>query len=53
MQSRRQPLVESLVSVAIGFVVALLSQLAIFPLFGIDRGYAVRRMFATWHRRSI
>lgn len=35
MQSRLQSMLEAWANVAIGYVVALLSQLAIFPLFGI------------------
>lgn len=35
MQTRRQSMAETAASVAIGYLVALLSQLAIFPLFGI------------------
>lgn len=35
MQSKRQSLIESFVNVAIGYGVALLSQILIFPLFGI------------------
>lgn len=35
-QSRKHSLCESLANVAIGYGVALASQLAIFPLFGIQ-----------------
>ena len=35
MQTRIQSMLEPWANVAIGYVVALLSQLAIFPLFGI------------------
>ena len=35
MQSKRQSLIESFVNVAIGYGVALLSQIVVFPLFGI------------------
>ena len=35
MQSKRQSLIESFVNVAIGYGVALMSQILIFPLFGI------------------
>lgn len=34
-QTRLSSLIESLMNIAIGYVVALLSQLAIFPLFGV------------------
>lgn len=35
MQLKRHSMVESIVNVAVGYLVALGSQLAIFPLFGI------------------
>ena len=35
-QSRRMSLVESLANVAIGYGIALLTQLAVFPLFGLS-----------------
>ena len=35
MQTRRHSLIESLSNVAIGYIVALISQIAIFPLFNI------------------
>ncbi|MCC2521045.1 DUF7220 family protein [Vibrio coralliilyticus] len=35
MQSKKQSLIESVINVVIGYVVALLSQLTIFPLFGV------------------
>lgn len=35
MQSRRQSLVESLANIAIGYVVALISQIVIFSMMGI------------------
>ncbi|WED23050.1 hypothetical protein L3Q72_06555 [Vibrio sp. JC009] len=35
MQTRKQSLFESVVNVVIGYLVALISQLLIFPFFGI------------------
>lgn len=35
-QSRRMSMVEAVANVAVGYSVAVLAQLAIFPLFGID-----------------
>lgn len=35
-QSRRQSLFEAVVSTGVGYVVAVLIQLAVFPLFGLD-----------------
>lgn len=36
MQSKKHSLIESFTNVLIGYVVALLSQLAVFPLFDIN-----------------
>jgi hypothetical protein len=35
MQSRRHSVAESMINIAIGYVVSLAAQCAIFPLFGI------------------
>lgn len=35
MQTKTQSLIESVTNVAIGYFVALLSQLLVFPMFGI------------------
>jgi hypothetical protein len=39
-QSRRASLIESLLNVVIGYGVALASQIAIFPIFGIRVSFA-------------
>lgn len=36
MQTKKMSLIETTVSVAIGYIVALLSQIIIFPLFNIN-----------------
>ena len=36
MQTKKMSLIETIVSVAIGYIVALLSQIAVFPLFDIE-----------------
>jgi hypothetical protein len=36
MQSRRMSLIEALSNVAIGYGVAVLAQIAVFPLFGLQ-----------------
>ena len=36
MQSKKMSLIETIVGVAIGYIVALLSQIVIFPLFDIE-----------------
>ena len=38
MQSRLMSLVESCANVAVGYVLAIATQLAVFPLFGIETG---------------
>jgi hypothetical protein len=37
-QSRTMSLVESAANVAVGYVLAIATQLAVFPLFGIETG---------------
>jgi len=36
MQSKKFSLIESCVNVSVGYLVALLSQIIIFPVFGLD-----------------
>jgi hypothetical protein len=36
MQSRRASFIEACINVCLGYAIALLSQLAIFPMFGIN-----------------
>lgn len=40
-QSRAMSLVEALANVAVGFVVAVLTQRAVFPLFGLATDWSV------------
>lgn len=35
-QTRKQSLIEQCVSTAVGYVVALLTQMTVFPLFGLE-----------------
>ncbi len=48
MQSRRQSMIETMTSVAIGYFVALASQLAIFPLFDIKVSLSDNLMIGAW-----
>ena len=48
MQTRRQSMIETAASVAIGYLVALASQLAIFPLFGIHATLSDNLMIGAW-----
>lgn len=40
MQSRAMSLVESIANIVVGFVVAVLAQMIVFPLFGIEASFA-------------
>ncbi len=48
MQSRRHSFVESVTNVAIGYGVALASQLAIFPVFEIDVPLSDNLLIGAW-----
>ena len=48
MQSCRQSMIETAVSVTIGYMVALASQIAIFPLFGIHATMEDNLMIGAW-----
>ena len=39
MQSRRMSLVESITNVVVGYVLAIATQLVVFPLFGIEAAF--------------
>ena len=40
MQSRAMSLVESIANIVVGFVVAVLAQMIVFPFFGIAASFA-------------
>ena len=48
MQSRKESLIESLMNIGIGYLVALLSQLAIFPLFEINVPLSTNLWIGAW-----
>lgn len=48
MQTRRHSLIESVTNTAIGYVVALLSQLVIFPMFGIHVSFVDNLAIGAW-----
>ena len=48
MQTKKHSLIESLTNVAIGYVVAVMSQLIIFPLFGIRVPISDNLMIGLW-----
>lgn len=39
MQSRRMSVVEAVTNVVIGYMVAVLTQLTVFPLFGLEAAF--------------
>jgi hypothetical protein len=48
MQTRLGSLIESIINILIGYGVALLSQIAIFPLFGIHVGIKTNLWIGAW-----
>ena len=48
MQTRRQSMIETVAIVAIVYLVALASQLAIFPLFGIHATMSDNLLIGAW-----
>lgn len=48
MQSRRQSMMETVASVTIGYMVALLSQLIIFPVFGLEVTLTDNLLIGAW-----
>jgi hypothetical protein len=48
MQSRIQSLIEAWANVAVGYLVALASQLALFPLFGIHIPLSSNLWIGAW-----
>ena len=48
MQTRIGSLFESAVNIVIGYFVALLSQLLVFPMFGIDVPFSANLWIGAW-----
>lgn len=48
MQTRLESLIESIINIAIGYFVALLSQMLIFPLFGIHVSLTDNLLIGAW-----
>ncbi|MFH0267196.1 DUF7220 family protein [Vibrio rumoiensis] len=48
MQTKKQSIFESMMNVVIGYLVALLSQLVIFPLFGLDVPFSDNLLIGLW-----
>lgn len=47
-QSKRDSAVEAAVNVAIGYIISVVSQIALFPLFGIDVPLSVTLEMGIW-----
>jgi len=47
-QTRLGSLIESVINIAIGYIVALMSQLAIFPMFGIHIPLSDNLLIGAW-----
>jgi hypothetical protein len=48
MQSKTHSLIESMVNVIVGYLVALISQVIIFPFFGIDITFRDNIFIGMW-----
>jgi hypothetical protein len=48
MQTRKKSMTESLVNLAVGYVVAVASQILIFPWFGINVGIGSNAAIGVW-----
>ena len=48
MQTKLQSLVESITNILIGYFVAIASQLAVFPLFGINIPLSDNLLIGVW-----
>ena len=48
MQTKKQSLFESITSVAIGYIVAVISNAAILPLFGVNLAFSDSMLIGVW-----
>ena len=48
MQTKKQSLIESITNVAIGYIVAVISNAAILPLFGVSLAFSDSMLIAVW-----
>ena len=48
MQTKTQSLIESITNILIGYFVAIASQLAVFPLFGINIPLSDNLLIGVW-----
>jgi len=48
MQSKKHSFIESIINVLIGYIIAVLSQIIIFPLFGININLSDNFLIGLW-----
>lgn len=48
MQTKKQSLIESITNVAIGYIVAVISNAAILPLFGVNLAFGDSMLIGVW-----
>ena len=48
MQTKKQSLIESITNVVIGYIVAVISNAAILPLFGVNLAFSDSMLIGVW-----
>ena len=48
MQTKKQSLIEAIANVLIGYIVAVISNAAILPLFGVNLAFSDSMLIAVW-----
>jgi len=48
MQTKKQSLIESITNVIIGYIVAVISNAAILPLFGVNLAFGDSMLIGVW-----
>ena len=48
MQTKKQSAIESITNVLIGYIVAVISNAAILPLFGVNLAFSDSMLIAVW-----
>ena len=48
MQTKKQSLIESITNVIIGYIVAVISNAAILPLFGVNLAFSDSMLIGVW-----
>ena len=48
MQTKKQSLIESITNILIGYIVAVISNAAILPLFGVNLAFSDSMLIGVW-----